>query len=434
MNRKKITIVTNSKTFQFDYPQVMKELCPYLQATGKYEIECIGLVPPEKQKEVHNPFCEIYKNEEGIFTKEMQNIKCFFFEYLAQRKPDLIWTHDDPWDVVHIILAKRHSSFKWLGYVPIEGEPLALRNIEPIANMDMAVAYGKYGLEVIKNRVPKANLTYISLGVNSEIFKPLSQDLKNKAKKEVLGIDPSKIVIGVIATMYPKKEFDKIFEAFFYLIHGAYLQCHQCGKISLCPYDLNEQTCTLINSCRHCHSADCSQGVKRDDIRLYVHGPIFNCGWNFSDLQHDYKLRGKIYIEPALHKEERVSQSPSNEVYNAFDIFTFPTKGEEFGLQLLEAMSAGIPIVATDYSAHVEWSRGSGELVPPIAFSAIPITNVRKATINMEEYVRALLKLINDKELREKYGAKGREVAQKMDSAQMRMQWEELIDNTLAKE
>jgi glycosyltransferase involved in cell wall biosynthesis len=383
--------------------------------------------------QIDNPIYEVYKNENGIFSKQDQDIKVSFNEYITQRNPDLIWTFDEPWDVFRVAIERMKGSFKWIGYVPIEGEPLPARYITLIENMDMAVAYGKYGIGVIKSRVPKANLTYIPLGVNSEIFRPLSHDLKQKAK-EALGIDPSKIVIGVITSVQPKKDFDKVFEALFYLIHGAYLQCNECGKISLYPYNLVHQTFTLIHSCRNCHSSDCKKGIERDDIRLYIHGPVFNCGWSFSDLQHDYNLYGKVFIEPALHQENGVSQSPSNEMYNALDIFIFPTKGEEFGLELLKAMAAGIPIIATDYSAHVEWSRSAGELVPPIAFKAIPVTNVRKAIINLDEFVGALLKLINDKDLREKYGVNGREIAQKMDPLNVCMQWEQLIDNTLQKE
>ncbi|NCQ29488.1 MAG: glycosyltransferase family 4 protein, partial [Armatimonadetes bacterium] len=49
-------------------------------------------------------------------------------------------------------------------------------------------------------------------------------------------------------------------------------------------------------------------------------------------------------------------------IYNLFDVMVLPTMGEGFGLQFLEAMACGIPVVATDCSAVTELLEGRGEL------------------------------------------------------------------------
>ena len=126
-----------------------------------------------------------------------------------------------------------------------------------------------------------------------------------------------------------------------------------------------------------------------------------------------------------------IAEHTLNGIYNAFDIFTLPTRGEGFGLPILEAMSAGIPVVVTDYSAHPEWCEGCGELVPVCALEAEPLTNIRRGIIDMNEYVGSLLKLLNDKELRKQYGANGRKVAESMDWKLICKQWETTVDSVL---
>ena len=49
-----------------------------------------------------------------------------------------------------------------------------------------------------------------------------------------------------------------------------------------------------------------------------------------------------------------LNESQMGELYRACDCFVLPTRGEAFGLSLLEAMACGVPIITTRYSGHRE--------------------------------------------------------------------------------
>jgi len=166
-------------------------------------------------------------------------------------------------------------------------------------------------------------------------------------------------------------------------------------------------------------------------VRLYVHGAIQDCGWDLSDLQRDFNLPGKVLVNPSLRIGVGVSEHTLNGIYNAFDVFTLPTRGEGFGLPVLEAMSAGVPVVVTDYSAHPEWCKDAGILVPPVVLEAEPLTNIRRAIIDIDLYVTGLLDMVDNVALRKKCGNVGRNKAIEMDWVIICKQWEDLVDGIL---
>ena len=422
--------MSDSPMLHTGYGKVAGEIWSYLHNTGKYEIACIGFFHPVDQQSNSFPIYPTSINDLGEYVKEDRFGLTSFPKYVEKFKPDLVWTCGDTWMLYHVAFVPNRDSFRWIGYVPIDGEPIPSKWGYVMENMDIAVAFGQYGMKVIEQKAPKANLAYIYHGVNPEVFYPLSEQRKGEIRKE-LGIDPSKIVIGVVARNQPRKSFDKIFEAFFYLVSGSYIQCNACQKISVYPHDLVDNTFSPLSFCSHCKSLDCQKGRKREDLTLYIHGTVLDAGWDLFDLQRDYQIGDKVHLSPELKVGVGISEEKLNEVFNSFDIFTLPTRGEGFGLPILEAMSASIPVVVTDYSAHPEWAKGCGELVPPICLEAEVSSNIRRAIINMDQYVEALLKLIEDPKLRKKYGSKGRKVAEKMNWKGICKEWENLIDQTL---
>ena len=92
------------------------------------------------------------------------------------------------------------------------------------------------------------------------------------------------------------------------------------------------------------------------------------------------------------------NQEVMEELLPLADVFLLPSSTESFGLVALEAMSAGVPVVASNVGGLPELVENgqTGFLVAPDDLSA---------------HVRAVLKVLGDAPLRRRFGAAGRKVA-----------------------
>jgi N-acetyl-alpha-D-glucosaminyl L-malate synthase BshA len=92
------------------------------------------------------------------------------------------------------------------------------------------------------------------------------------------------------------------------------------------------------------------------------------------------------------------NQEVMEELLPLADVFLLPSSTESFGLVALEAMSAGVPVVASNVGGLPELveSGQTGFLVPPGDVAA---------------HVKAVLKVLGDAALRRRFGAAGRKVA-----------------------
>jgi len=77
------------------------------------------------------------------------------------------------------------------------------------------------------------------------------------------------------------------------------------------------------------------------------------------------KLLEKYNLNKYIVNLERVSESEMPKVYNMADLFLFPSYGEGFGLPVLEAMSSGTPVIASNKTALPEVVGNAGILLDP---------------------------------------------------------------------
>jgi len=100
-----------------------------------------------------------------------------------------------------------------------------------------------------------------------------------------------------------------------------------------------------------------------------------------------------------------------DEIYAALDAFVFPSEYEGLGTALQAAMAAGIPCIST--------TRGAlGEVVEHERTALV-------AEPNGKEFATAMLRLLGDKDLRERLGRAGRQ------EAELRFSADRMVENTI---
>ena len=94
----------------------------------------------------------------------------------------------------------------------------------------------------------------------------------------------------------------------------------------------------------------------------------------------DFKLRqlaDQLGIGPRLRLVGEVPQEALPAIYQGASLFLYPTLYEGFGLPVIEAMAAGVPVITSNGSALREIAEGYAHLVEPLDVDAMAAAIVR---------------------------------------------------------
>jgi glycosyltransferase involved in cell wall biosynthesis len=111
---------------------------------------------------------------------------------------------------------------------------------------------------------------------------------------------------------------------------------------------------------------------KHRDIELHLHAgtdPRMP-GVNLETLLSRYNVAEQVTITDPMQAAWTTEQL--NVLYNAADLFVSTSRGEGFGLTLLEALSCGVPVVAQNVSAIPEVVGGGGVVIEPQRRITVP--------------------------------------------------------------
>lgn len=204
------------------------------------------------------------------------------------------------------------STMNVCSWVPVDHEPAP----PAVANFFRAtgaipIAMSRFGQEQLK----EFGALYVPHGIDTEVYKPTDQ---NEARKAV-GFDPDDFIIGVVAANKgtpPRKCFPEILEAF-----AKFHAQHPEAKLYL-----------------HTESIGTDHGVHLPNLIDALKLP-----------------QGAVLMADQYRMQHNpISQSMMSVLYSSFDVLLSPSRGEGFGIPVLEAQAAGTPAIVSDFSAQKE--------------------------------------------------------------------------------
>ena len=400
MKKKKLLIMTDSYCVYTGFANVGRHIADHLHKTGKYDIAYLcwfhaplnNIVPPFTVYTTlrdHSKCCgrgpsvmKLEPGKEPIYLRHQQGVlfplnegqPCFQGNNMEHDKyayeslhgiildfqPDIIWSVSDCWMQFHYQYMDIRESFKYYSYFPIDGTPMPHLNdmgphqvnwVDTINKADKAFAFCNFG----RDAMIKTGALYgtdlrkvgvINHGADTNNYWPLED--KYWLNKRLFNLEEKTFLVGCFSRNQPRKAFHKLMEAIALGKRKGYWN--------------------------------------GDTIKCYFHCPIKDVGWNLPDLIKTHDIEDIILLDPKLQVGMGPTDEQMNELYNACDLMTLPSRGEGWGLTYSEAMSAGVPVLMSAYSAHHDWAEHAAARIKIAALDSEPLTNIDRAIVDVEDY------------------------------------------------
>lgn len=228
------------------------------------------------------------------------------------------------------------KALPWAAWVPIDSEPVLPHNINALRAARWVIAMSRFGEAQLK-AAGFAPL-YVPHGIETGVYKPVERQFAREEFARFTGreIGDQFLVISVAANkgMPSRKNFAGMLEAF-----ALFAADHPDALFYL-----------------HTEPEGIWQGE-----------PILQ-------LARMYGIADKVILPPQYAIVcGMVSPTLMNHLYNAADVFMLLSRGEGFGIPIVEAQSAGCPVIVTDFSANAELCL-TGWKIPGTRYPFVPGT------------------------------------------------------------
>lgn len=304
---KKIAVITDMDTVGSGYKNISIPLLTGLSVLG-YDIKVSGL--SYRGEEHKYPFSIIPAREVSECYGVVNNLHYVW-------NPDIILVAMDIPLQIQMFRQCQQYGHKYVAITPLENGPLTMSWSAQLFNMDAIFFISELGKqEAIKAGISKAE--HLEVGVDSAFWRPPINDEKPLIRKG-LGITDDEFVVLTVASNQERKNLWAGMDA-----------------VSKLKKSIDRKVRYIL--------------VTQEDTPF---------GWKLRDLAVSLDINQELMIfNRGMPPQDLWA------LYVAADVYLQPSKAEGLGMPVLEAMSCGVPCVATDTGALHEVLDGRGYLVP----------------------------------------------------------------------
>ncbi len=261
-------------------------------------------------------------------------------------KPDLVITLADLWNVQYIVNRRRPYDFKWLHWMPIDGEPLrgSIKWVSSYNDIDVMVAMSDFGEELLtKARKAYEEKWDVDIptqieknyhGIPTDIFYPYDEETRRSLRTNYDWQDDF-FYDTEIRKAFVKGEKDLN----DYFIFGV-----------VARNQIRKNYPELIQ-------AWAEFAKDRDDVLLWLHTAPGDSGRKVVNLWYLVDQLGcadSVIFSDSVSSFYGMASKKMADVYNLFDCHFLATAGEGFGIPTIEAMACGVFTAVTDFTTGTE--------------------------------------------------------------------------------
>lgn len=245
-----------------------------------------------------------------------------FIEIFMKTEFDVLFVHNDI--NVQDKLAnfinqwKKEKNFKWVAYSPVDIDYLSSSHLSPFLTADFPIVYSEFGRTVIKEHFRDTNVRVIGLGVDLDIFKPISEQERRKFRDEYFHIhDKDFLIVNTNRNSWRKDPFRTLdaFNQFLWQIPAE----------------------------------------KRSRALLYMHAKDDdNMGSPITRMAEYIGVEKQVMVPRQGFDVNNVTDEDMNMIYNCADLIVSSSTGEGWGLIMSEAMATRRPMIMPDNTTHIE--------------------------------------------------------------------------------
>lgn len=356
-----IVIITHNPNCEFGFSKVSKAIIDDMLDTLKCTPDNIKIIDTLKTKLGEDTYRGI-----PIFQtdKPQQYPKDRITKVIQETKPNLVLTFGDPWDICFVSPLATSQMFYWIHYMPVEYQHIESKFPIPdgyvsmaalMNTIDMIIAYSKFGQAEIQSVVNKP-VSYIYHGYDPKEYYVMPDSEKLSKSAISFGLDDNSFLVSTVAANGFRKGIDLMFIAFRKFL-------------------------------------DSIPTEERSKCFFYLHTNIEGTGgWRIKDLAKMTGIEANVKVNEQVKSYGKfISTEQLRTIYNVSDLYINMSRGEGFGLPILEAMACGCRVMYPDYATPPEFAN---DLKIPIAAKEIRI-NVHSysAIANVDKAAREMRKL-----------------------------------------